>query len=274
MVEIKKFIIFLILALFIINAAYAFDIEKTADIEINDDVNEIVEVTKIDGISLAVDDIDNSEIIFEDSNYQGHNDSNIIKTYESFEVEEVENFNQYNYTYIEDILNHTLSDHFGYSLNNTAYVSFHIFNNFLNNYEVFICMKLDAIFKTKDFSRCIFKFYEYKEFNIITHDVLAFYNDYCYVLTHAVNEDIIQCSDKLNTNAAFSIDNSIVGLSNNLSTHVFYSNLILIFNSMSFFQNLSTSTEYLFKNFYLNECVYSFFSVFNNRMNEVYSFRV
>ena len=173
----------------------------------------------------------------------------IIQTYESFEVEEVENFNQY--TYIEDILNHTLSDHFVYSLNNTAYVSFHIFNNFLNNYEVFICMKLDAIFKTKDFSRCIFKFYEYKEF-----------------------EDIIQCSDKLNTNAAFSIDNSIVGLANNLSTHVFYSNLILIFNSMSFFQNLSTSTEYLFKNFYLNECVYSFFSVFNNRMNEVYSFRV
>ena len=62
MVEIKKFIIFLILALFIINAAYAFDIEKTADIEINDDVNEIVEVTKIDGISLAVDDIDNSNL--------------------------------------------------------------------------------------------------------------------------------------------------------------------------------------------------------------------
>lgn len=198
---IKKFLI-IILTLFIAQVAYASDINETVNVDISDVVTEeIIEIPEKNEITLFLDDINESDIITgdiidKDSYCLENNNLDKLKFNEkSFDVEN----NKYNETYIENILNDTLSDDSEYNLNTTIPASYHIFTDFLIKYEVFIFMKLDATIKSMDLDRCIFKFNEFEEFDKITHDFLTFYNDYCNVLIHAVNENIIICSDKLNS---------------------------------------------------------------------------
>ena len=91
-----------------------------------------------------------------------------------------------------------------------------------------------------DFESNLFKFEDIDKFKILTHDDLVFYNDYCHILTHDVDKNIIISCDKLHTKFAFSIDNLIVGSGKAFTYAIFnpiFSNFYLL--SFSTFQTFS-----------------------------------
>lgn len=105
----------------------------------------------------------------------------------------------------------------------------------------------------------MFKVYEFKKSDILIHDILAFYNNYCHVLTHAVNKDVVLSKDKLNSKFAYCIDNSIVGISNDLSNTVLNSNFsILSFTYCIFLINSHSNT---FSQYLTNDMYMSFFTI-------------
>ena len=154
-------------------------------------------------------------------------------------------------------MNDSLSIDLDSDLNVTTPTSIHMDFDFNSEFEVLICIKLGYIFESYDFGRCVFKVYEFKKSDILTHDILAFYNNYCHVLTHAVNKDIILSNEKLNSEFAYCIDNSIVGISNDLSNTVLNSNFsILSFTYCIFLINSHSNT---FSQYLTNDDVYVFF---------------
>lgn len=282
MANFKKFIIIFALTLFMIHAVSASEAYETVSLNNNEVIveevctEEIPEVYRKEDSLLSIEEtestIDNTDITMDNNpccpEYNNYNTINYNEeksfNIEFFEVKYCEN--QYNKSYIDYIMNDALGIDSDFGLNETTGSSVYIFNDFVTEYEVFNCIKLDESFEFRDFSRS-FRLYEFKEFNILTHDILKFYNKYCHVLTHIVNEDIILGNDKLNSKFAYCIDNSIVGNANNLSNKILDSNFkILNYTFLSF-----PASEYFFKNLDLNSCVYNFFSVFNNRINEVFS---
>ena len=262
-----KFLIIIALSLFMIQAVSASDdvVSAPNNEVVNDVSHDVVSDVVVEEISEVYgDEADDSicdDILYvvEDSYPQDYNNSDIIiYSYEkSFEIENSEN--QYNNTYIEEILVDSLNS--PDDLNYTGYISCHKVDNFLSDGDISIRMISEFDFETYDLSRCELKFDEFNPYDLLLHDILIFINHNAHVLVHAVNKDISFCNDKLNSKFVFCIDNSIVGSAN-------ISNLLVIsFSPQSFSQYFSTS-------FYSNECVYDFFSLFYNKMNEVYSFRI
>ena len=278
-----KFLIIIALSLFMIQAVSASDdVVSAPNNEVVNDVSydvvsasndEVVNDVSYDVVSDIVvdevieeyeDDEDNSIYddilcVDEDSYPQDYNDSDImINSYEkSFEIENSQN--QYNNAYIEECLVDSFNIPNG--LNYTEEISCQIVDNFLSDGDISIRMISEFDFETYDLSRCEFKFDEFNPYDLLLHDILIFNNHNAHVLVHAVDKDISFCNDKLNSKFVFCIDYSIVGSAN-------ISNLLVIsFSPQSFSQYFSTS-------FYSNEYVYNFFSLFYNKMNEVYSFRI
>lgn len=263
-----KFLIIIALSFLMIQAVSASDdVVSAPNNEVVTDVvvDEIIEVYGDDEtiLSLEGDEEDDSAYddlyVAEDSYPQYYNDSDIIINYYEKSLEVENSKNQYNNTYIMEILVDSLNS--TGDLNYTEFISCHIVDNFLSDAEISICMILENEFNEDDLSCCGFKLEKFDENNILTHDILIFNNIPANVLVHAVNKNTLLCNDKLNSKFVFCIDNSIVGSAN-------ISNLLVIsFSPQSFSQYFSTS-------FYSNECVYDFFSLFYNKMNEVYSFRI
>lgn len=258
-----KYMIMIVLAIFMIQAVSASGINET----VNTDMHEIIidevtieETTQITTINeRSMDDIDECENTFNKvtSEYirPESNNSNINSFEKSFEVEI--SSNHYDKTYFDYVLNDSLSIDLDSDLNVTTPTSIYMDFDFNNEFEVLICIKLGYIFESYDLDRCVFKFYEFKKFNILIHDILAFYNNFCHVLTHAVNKDIILSNDKLNSEFAYCIDNSIVGFANDLSKNVSNSYFsILSFTSRIFLIN---SYSNIFSQYFSNNGVYVFF---------------
>ena len=258
-----KYMIMIVLAIFMIQAVSASGINET----VNADMHEIIidevtieETTQITNINeRSMDDIDECENTFNKvtSEYihPESNNSNINSFEKSFEVEI--SSNHYDETYFDHVLNDSLSIDLDSDLNVTTPTSIYMDFDFNNEFEVLICIKLGYIFESYDLDRCVFKVYEFKKSNILTHDILAFYNNYCHVLTHAVNKDIILSNDKLNSEFAYCIDNSIVGIANDLSKNVSNSYFsILSFTSRIFLIN---SYSNIFSQYFSNNDVYVFF---------------
>ena len=258
-----KYMIMIVLAIFIIQAVSASGINET----VNADMHEIIidevtieETTQITTINeRSMDDIDECENTFNKvtSEYihPESNNSNINSFEKSFEVEI--SSNHYDETYFDYVLNDSLSIDLDSDLNVTTPTSIYMDFDFNNEFEVLICIKLGYIFESYDFGRCVFKVYEFKKSDILIHDILAFYNNYCHVLTHAVNKDVVLSKDKLNSKFAYCIDNSIVGIANDLSKNVSNSYFsILSFTSRIFLIN---SYSNIFSQYFSNNDVYVFF---------------
>lgn len=258
-----KYMIMIVLAIFMIQEVSASGINET----VNADMHEIIidevtieETTQITTINeRSMDDIDECENTFNKvtSEYirPESNNSKINYFEKSFEVEI--SSNHYNKTYSDYVVNDSLSIDLDSDLNVTTPAPIYIDSDFNIEYEALICIKLGCIFESYDLDRCVFKFYEFKKFNILTHDLLAFYNNFCHVLTHAVNKDVVLSKDKLNSKFAYCIDNSIVGISNDLSNTVLNSNFsILCFTSCIFLIN---SYSNIFSQYFSNNDVYVFF---------------
>lgn len=269
--------------LFMVSAVSASDIGEAVNIEINNDivdevieveevivediieaeeviVDEIIEVEEVDDtLSTSIDDADETIDSMVEDNHQVYNYTEISESYEkSFGVENSEN--QYNNTYIEEILHESLYNSSNSNLTHATIESYHIAYHFINDYEVLSCMKLDSI-DAYDLSECEFKFDVFEGHDFITHEILIFYNNYCHVLTHAVNKNIILCDDKLNSGFVFCIDNSVLGSASNTYNNGIYSNLSFInYFSLSF-----STSKHLLYDFYLNGCVYNFFSLLKNQ---------
>ena len=265
---IKKFMIIIILAFFMISAVSASDINETVNSDnIEIQIQEFVEVNQFDLGELKIDDVVENDVVSEEEiapieNNQEYSDSYIINEPENYN--EIENY-QYNDTYIEALLNETLNNDAGLDFNNYLIVSSHIFNDFLTDYEVFICMELGSCFKTIDFGESLSEFkQEIDKFKALTHDDLIFYNDYYHILTHDVEKSIVLSNDKLHTKFAFSINNSIVGSAGRIvvGAEGFINNILnsnfLNFNlfSLSCFQIFSNFMQ-IFINF--NYYEYGFF---------------
>ncbi|MBQ9025575.1 MAG: hypothetical protein IJ104_04250 [Methanobrevibacter sp.] len=230
---IRKFLIIIVLTLFMVSVAYASDVD---DDSVNMDNEEIqildfIEVNKLDFEESNLEDVVDNNIISEDEiapvkSNQEYNDSYIID--ESKNYHKIENY-QHNCSFINETLDNDTDLEFN---NITITVSIHIFNNFFSKHDVFICMNLDSSFKTMDFSHNLSKFKQIDKFNVLTYD-LIFYNDYCNFLIHDVDVDMLISSDKLHTDYAFSIDNSIIGSNSNSIYNILSSN----FSSFQTFSN-------------------------------------
>lgn len=282
MMNIKIKIMIIIFTLFMLQAVSASDIDESVNIEINDiSVDEIIEVYEVGETSFSsegddnetvealyspiydVDEVEDSIDLMDEFSHQEYNNSHIIETYEkSFEVKSDKH--QYNNTYIKELLDHSLDNISFLNSNGTVIESYHLYSNFLSNNELSIWMKFESTLQSSEYEECEFKFDIFEEYNIFTHDFLIFYNHYCHILTHAVNENVILSNDKLNSRFVFCIDNSILGKANNL----YYTNPYFTpinFKSLSFLPS-----NYFLYNFYLNESVYIFFSYFKQSKNEVF----
>ena len=271
-----KFMI-IILTLFMLQAVSASDIDESVNIEINDDcVGEIIEVDvgetsfssdddeTVDIPFSPIDEVDDSIDLMDEYYHQEYNNSYIIETYEkSFEAESSEH--QYINTHVKEVLGDSLDNNFFSNLSGTAIESYHLSGNFLSNYEVSIWMKFESSLQSSEYEGRAFKFDIFEGYDIFTHDFLIFHNNYCNVLTHVVNKNVILCNDKLNSRFVFCIDNSILGNANNLHYNNPY------FTTINFTSLLFSPSNYFFYNFYLNGFVYSFFSYFKqSNENEVF----
>ena len=179
--------------LFMVSAVSASDIGEEVNIEINSDVvnevieveevivDEIIEVEEVDNmLSTSIDDADETVDSMVEDNHQVYNYTEISESYEkSFGVENSEN--QYNNTYIEEILHDSLDNSPHSNLTHATIGSYHITYHFINDYEILCCMNLDFI-DAYD-SECEFKIDEFEGHDFITHEILIFYNNYCHVLT-------------------------------------------------------------------------------------------
>ncbi len=259
----------------------ACDINESVNIEINDVcVDEIIEVYEVgerlfssnEGSDerdetlyspIGIDEVNDSIDLMDESSHQEYNNSFIIETYEkSFEVKKHEL--QYNNAYIKELLDDSLDNISFSNLSGTVIESYHLYSYFLSNYEVPIWIKFESSLQSSEYKRCEFKFDIFEEYDIFTHDFLIFYNHYCHILTHAVNQNVILCNDKLNSRFVFCIDNSILGNANNLYyTNPYFTTIYLKFHSFLL-------SNYFLYNFYLNESVYIFFSYFKQSKNEVF----
>lgn len=252
--------IIILFAFFMISAVSASEINETA---INDlaesQIHEFIEVNQIDiGEEITIDDIVEKDVVIGEeniapmkSNYE-YNDSYIINSHENYN--EIEN-NQYNDTNIKALIVETWDNDTNLDLHDSI-VSVHIFNDFLDNFEVICCMKLDSSFKIIHFSHDLSNFKnEINKFKVLTHEDLIFYNNYYNVLTSDVEKCIISSSDKLHTKFAFSIDNSVVGGADSFIYNILNSNFSN-FNSflLSFFQTFSN-----FAIIFINTNYYEYF---------------
>ena len=251
-----------------ISAVSASDINETVNSDnIEIQIQEFVEVNQFDLEELKIDDVVENDVVSEEEiapieNNQEYSDSYVINEPENYN--EIKNY-QYNNSYIEALLNETLNNDTGLDFNNYLIVSSHIFNDFLTDYEVFICMELDLCFKTIDFGENLSEFKQkIDKFKVLAHDDLIFYNNYYHILTHDVEKSIFLSNDKLHTKFAFSIDNSIVGSADGIvgSAYGFINTILnsnfLNFNlfSLSCFQTFSNFMQ-IFINF--NYYKYGFF---------------
>lgn len=256
---IKKFMIIIILTLFMVSAVSASDIEELVNVE-NDEIQiqEFAEVDQLDFEECEMDDVVENDVVseveFAPNNDQEYIDSYIINDPKNFN--EIEN-HQYNNTYIETLINQTLTNNTNFDLNNPI-VSYHIFNDFPNEYEVFICMNIDSSHKTIGSASILSGFDGIDKFKILTHDDLIFYNHYFHILTHDVEKNIIIIdNDKLHNKFVFSIDNSIAGSADSFIYDILnpnFSNFYLF--SMFSFQTFSNFVQ-IFININYHE--YSFF---------------
>ncbi|WP_058738208.1 hypothetical protein [Methanobrevibacter millerae] len=252
---IKKFMIIILFAFFMISAVSASEIDEAvfsdhAEVKIQ----EFAKVNQIDvGEEITVDDIVEDDVVIGEDNHaptkynQEYNDC-IINNPESYN--EIEN-NQYNYTNIKALIVETWDNDTNLDLHDSI-VSVHIFNDFLDNFEVICCMKLDSSFKIIHFSHDLSNFKnEINKFKVLTHEDLIFYNNYYNVLTSDVEKCIISSSDKLHTKFAFSIDNSVVGGADSFIYNILNSNFSN-FNSfsLSFFQTFSNFAIIFNTNYY------------------------
>ncbi len=246
---IKKFMIIILFAFFMISAVSASEINETA---INDlaesQIHEFIEVNQIDiGEEITIDDIVEKDVVIGEeniapmkSNYE-YNDSYIINSHENYN--EIEN-NQYNNSYIDALINENLDNVTVLELNNSIVVPVYISDNMFMNHFI-SCMELNSIFETIDFGEGLSKFKdEIDKFKVLTHDDLIFYNEYYHILTHDVEKNIVLSDDKLHTKFMFSIDNSIVGSADcfiyGISNSIF-SNFNLL--SLSCFQTFSNFVQ-------------------------------
>lgn len=257
---IKKFMMIIILTLFLISAVSASDIEEVVSIDNSEiQIQEFVEVEQLDFEEFEVDDVVENDVVSEDeftpiNHNQEYDDSNIINEPENFN--EIEN-HKYNDAYFESLINETLENGTNFDLNNSI-ISFNYNFDFLKEHEIFIFMNIDLNHKIIDFAPNLSKFEDIDKFKILTHEDLIFYNDYYHILTHVVDKNIIISCDKLHTKFAFSIDNLIVGSADAFIYAILnpnFSNFYLI--SLSSFQKFSNSVQ-IFMN--INYYEYTFFS--------------
>lgn len=228
-----KFKIVIVLLLFMISAVSASENNEIVNIDNSEIlIPEFIEVNDLDFNEFENDDIVENDVIGEDeitpNNYnQEYNHSYIINEPENYY--EIENF-QYN-NYIESLINETLNNNSVLDLNNSHFPS--ISNYFF--YDEMFYINFNSY--NMDFS--FLSSFKGIDKLILTHEDFIFYNDYCYILTHDVDKNIILSNDKLNTKFAFSINNSIIAsencfLINFLNSNSFnclqtFSNFVLIF---------------------------------------------
>ena len=200
---IKKFMMIIILTLFLTSAVSASDVDQLVNIDNSEiQIQESVEVDQLDLEEFEVDDVVENDVVSEDE----LTPINCNQVYDnSYIINELENFNEIEHVCIEVLKNEILN----------------------SNTDL-------------DFNSNLSKFEGIDKFKILTHDDLIFYNDYCHILTHAVDKNIIVSTDKLHTKFAFSIDNLIVGSANAFIYTIFnpnFSNFYLL--SLSTFQTFS-----------------------------------
>lgn len=176
-------------------------------------IYEFDEVNQLDFEECKVDDVVGNDVVSEDEfapiKYnQGYNDSYIINNPENFN--EIEN-HQYNNSYIEALINETFSNNTNFDLNNSISVTYSIFNDLFNEYEIFIYLNFDLSHKTIGFASNLSEFEGIDKFKILAHEDLIFHNVYCHFMIHDVDKNIFISNDKLHTKFVFSIDNSIAG---------------------------------------------------------------
>ena len=254
---IKKFVIIILLAFFMISAVSASEIdEATFNNHAETQIQEFAEANQIGTVEeISTDDIVEEDVVIHEdnsapvkSNQVEYNDSNII--YYSENYNEIEN-NQYNNSYIDALINETLDNDMGNDLNTSIVFPVHTFNYFFKDLEVFIFMKLDLNFETIDVTHNLSKFKEINKFKVLTHEDLIFYNNYYNILTHDV-EKIILSIDKLHSKFVFSIDNSIIGSADCFIYNFLDSNFSNFnFFSLSCFQAFSDFVQ-IFINFNYN----------------------
>lgn len=233
-----------------ISAVSASEIEEVViNNPIETQIQEFVEVSEIGiGEEITIDDIVEENVVIEEENIAPiepnleYDDSYIINSPENYN--DIENGqHQYN-TYIDAMINETLDNITVLELNNSIVVSVHIPDNLFLN-EFYGYTEIDSIFETMNFSEGLSKFKEdIDKFKILTHDDLIFYNEYCHILTHDVEKNIVLSDDKLHTKFMFSIDNSIVGSVDSFIYSILNSNF-LNFNSFSLscFQTFSNFVQ-------------------------------
>ena len=171
-------------------AVSASDIDETVNIDNGEiqvqefsqnEIIEFVEVEQIDFEEFRLDDIVVKDVIGEDepapiNHDQTYNDSYIIKGPEN--LNEIEN-HQYNNTYIETLINETLSNDTNLDLNNSLIPSFnYIFNDF-KEYGIFIYLNFDLSHKTIGFASYLSQFDGIDKFKILAHEDLIYHNDFC-----------------------------------------------------------------------------------------------
>lgn len=193
----------IILTLFLISAVSASDINEVVSIDNSEiQIQESVEVDQLDFEEFEVDDVVENDVVSEDE----LTPVNCNQVYDnSYIINELENFNEIEHICVEVLKNEILN----------------------SNTDL-------------DFNSNLSKFEDIDKFKILTHDDLIFYNDYCHILTHVVDKNIIISCDKLHTKFAFSIDNLIVGSANTFIYAILnpnFSNFYLI--SLSSFQTFS-----------------------------------
>ena len=193
----------IILTLFLTSAVSASDVDQLVNIDNSEiQIQESVEVDQLDLEEFEVDDVVENDVVSEDE----LTPINCNQVYDnSYIINELENFNEIEHVCIEVLKNEILN----------------------SNTDL-------------DFNSNLSKFEGIDKFKILTHDDLIFYNDYCHILTHAVDKNIIVSTDKLHTKFAFSIDNLIVGSANAFIYTIFnpnFSNFYLL--SLSTFQTFS-----------------------------------
>lgn len=200
---IKKFMMIIILTLFLTSAVSASDVDQVANIDNSEiQIQESVEVDQLDLEEFEVDVVVENDFVSEDE----LTPINCNQVYDnSYIINELENFNEIEHVCIEVLKNEILN----------------------SNTDL-------------DFNFNLSKFEGIDKFKILTHDDLIFYNGYCHILTHVVDKNIIVSTDKLHTKFAFSIDNLIVGSANAFIYAIFnpnFSNFYLL--SFSTFQTFS-----------------------------------
>lgn len=192
----------IILTLFLISAVSASDVDDVVSIDNSEiQIQESDEVDQLDFEEFEVDDVVENDVVSEEELTPIYN-----QEYDnSYIINDLENLNEIEHFCIEVLKNEILN----------------------SNADL-------------DFESNLFKFEDIDKFKILTHDDIIFYNDYCHILTHVVDKNIIISCDKLHTKFAFSIDNLIVGSEKAFTYAIFnpnFSNFYLL--SFSTFQTFS-----------------------------------